>query len=102
MTEQPLESEFSSETSEDSGLPLDLNSHFEILQRYCAARSEIDREEVVAHATLSALVHHWPSHADETVRLLLEETWEIRSAEKSRWITQRRIAIARLAKALVV
>ncbi len=92
----------SDEVAEDWGLPLDLNSHFEILQRYCAARSAIDRVEVVAHATLSALVHHWPSQADETIRTLLEETWEIRSAEKSRWITQRRLAIARLANELVV
>lgn len=60
----------------------------------------IGREEIVAHATLSALQHHWPSLAGERIRALLVETKNIRSTENSRWMIQRRIAISKLQRVL--
>lgn len=58
----------------------------------------VDRKEVVAHATLSALAHHWPSRTPPEIAPLLACTSEIKIIERSRWMTQRRIAIAKLAK----
>lgn len=58
----------------------------------------VDRDQVVAHATLSALAHHWPSKADEALIRLLAATSKIKQTEHSRWSTQRRIAIAKLAR----
>jgi hypothetical protein len=57
-----------------------------------------DRPEVVAHATLSAVLHHWPSRAPVGTDALLAATSVIRLREGSRWQTQRRLAIARLAR----
>src|SRR3989344_2832 len=54
-----------------------------------------ERDQVIAHATLSAWLHHWPSQVPTEVasRLaeLLADTQDIRSIEASRWMTQRRI-----------
>ncbi len=72
---------------------------FEEAQR-AHATPAIDRPEVVAHALLSALTHHWPSSSDQATRELLDRTLKIKEVERSRWITQRRIAIAKLAKHL--
>lgn len=58
----------------------------------------VDRPEVVAHATLSALVHHWPSRASPGMVALLEATAMIKTIEHSRWAVQRRIAIAKLVR----
>jgi hypothetical protein len=72
-------------------------TQFESSQRSeCPA--PIDRPEVVAHALLSALTHHWPTFSDDGTRELLNRTLEIKEIEHSRWITQRRIAIAKLAR----
>ena len=75
-----------------------------ILSDYLSRKSNgieasVDRDEVVAHATLSAWVHHWPSEASSDVLRLLLETSRIREAEQSRWMTQRRLALAKLSKA---
>lgn len=79
----------------------------EILRRFLAHRREglpapVDRDLVVAHATLSALLHHWPSVAKADWRSLLDGTAAIRAQEGSRWLTQRRIAVARLARELPI
>jgi hypothetical protein len=58
----------------------------------------VDRPEVVAHALLSALTHHWPTFSDDETKELLDRTLEIKEIEHSRWITQRRIAIAKLSR----
>jgi hypothetical protein len=74
-----------------------------ILQAFAAsaaghgAAAAPDRAQVVAHATLSAWAHHWPSQVDPGTRALLEATQAIRTAEPGRWMVQRRIAIAKLA-----
>ena len=57
----------------------------------------VDRCQVVAHATLSALMHHWSSRLMMGDRELLKSTQIIREREPNRWMTQRRIAIAKLA-----
>ncbi|MEK6706437.1 MAG: hypothetical protein AABZ06_11685 [Bdellovibrionota bacterium] len=62
-----------------------------------AFNTTVDRAEVVAHATLSAFIHHWPSQSTAEMLNLLEDTAKIRIAEPSRWMTQRKIAIAKLA-----
>ncbi|MDR3608288.1 MAG: hypothetical protein P4M08_13035 [Oligoflexia bacterium] len=64
------------------------------------ARPAIDRPQVVAHATLSGFAHHWPSRVDAALLALLEATSVIKEVESSRWIVQRRIAVAKLARAL--
>jgi hypothetical protein len=58
----------------------------------------VDRKEVVAHATLSALAHHWPTQVNAGILQLLESTATIKSVERSRWVVQRRIAIAKLVR----
>lgn len=58
----------------------------------------VDRAEVVAHATLSAWAHHWPKQASPAVLELLATSVRIKNAERSRWMVQRRIAIAKLAR----
>lgn len=63
-------------------------------------RAHVDRPEIVAHATLSAWVHHWPSRVKPGVAEVLAATPEIRALENSRWMTQRRIAIAKIARVL--
>ena len=73
-----------------------------ILEEYRARRAgectvRPDRLEIVAHAMLSALVHHWPSRTTADLSRLLSDTLEIKEIEHSRWMTQRRIAIAKLA-----
>lgn len=73
-----------------------IDSSVEILQRYLKDPSQaIDRKEVVAHATLSALSHHWPSKSTAQIHYLLEVTQKIKTLEHSRWAIQRRIAIAK-------
>lgn len=59
----------------------------------------IERDQVVSHATLSGLVHHWPSKATPELLDLLGKTERIKAVERSRWAVQRRIAIAKLARA---
>jgi hypothetical protein len=68
------------------------------LRDFLAERAPIDRAQVVAHATLSAWVHHWPSRATLQQQALLQATVSIKDLEHSRWITQRRIAIGKLAR----
>ena len=58
----------------------------------------IDRKEVVAHATLSALQNHWPSRSSRQIEELLANTVRVKNTEQSRWATQRRIAIAKLVR----
>ena len=69
-----------------------------LIDRQNGLKPLVDRKEVVAHATLSALAHHWPSRATSQSLFILEATKEIKTAESSRWMTQRRIAIAKLQK----
>jgi len=70
----------------------------EVLNRFITRKGEVDRPEVVAHATLSAWIHHWPASASVSDHLLIQATRQIRVAEESRWLKQRRIAIAKLAR----
>lgn len=63
-----------------------------------AQPSNVDREMIVAHATLSAFIHHWPSKAQPEISELLTKTKFIRDLENSRWHTQRRIAISKLSR----
>ena len=82
---------------------MDLNHQINTLEAYISrvnaaplhALEEIDRAEVVAHAALSGLVHHWPEKATDEILVLLSKTQLIREAERSRWIVQRRIAIVK-------
>ena len=72
-----------------------------ILSRFLLLSSTdkvIDREQIVAHATLAAFTHHWPSLTTQSDRTLLIATGEIKAVEHSRWLTQRRIALAKLAR----
>ena len=60
--------------------------------------AQLDRAEVVAHATLSALSHHWPNqHCTTQIMDLLHRSAQVRAQEPSRWMTQRRIAISKAA-----
>ncbi len=72
-----------------------------ILEAFLAqSDASVDRPEVVAHATLSALAHHWfKQFATPQVIDLLQRSARIRAAEPSRWMTQRRIAISKAATA---
>ncbi|MGK5088936.1 hypothetical protein WDW86_15365 [Bdellovibrionota bacterium FG-2] len=75
----------------------------QILQEYLQQKMRglnpaIDRPQVVAHATLSAWEHHWNPLCSPLEKRLLENTLDIKSAETSRWLTQRRIAIAKLVR----
>ena len=63
-----------------------------------AGERTVDRAEICAHALLSALVHHWPEKSTHRLDSLLAATQEIKTFEHSRWMTQRRIAIARLSR----
>ena len=76
--------------------------HKEVLERFLEriSNASIDRAEVVAHATVSAFVHHWPSRSESALQTLLEQTHIIKETERSRWMTQRRLAVAKLAKQL--
>jgi hypothetical protein len=58
----------------------------------------VDRDEVVSHATLSGLAHHWPSRVSESILELLNQCSRIPQEERSRWVVQRRIAISKLAR----
>ncbi|MCM2276710.1 MAG: hypothetical protein NDJ89_01380 [Oligoflexia bacterium] len=80
-----------------------LESSVALLEGWRATATEtftpsIDREAVVAHATLSALIHHWPSKSSPQIEDLLAQTIRIKEVERSRWMTQRRIAIAKLVR----
>ena len=80
-----------------------IESAKQVLERFLADKSgggrpPIDREQVVAHALLSGWNDHWPSDVDARTRELLSSTEEIKAAERSRWMTQRRIAVAKLAR----
>ncbi len=81
-----------------------IDASIEILRSFLAlklkgANPQVDRPEIVAHAVLSGLAHHWPEKVSDQERALLEQTLEIKLVERSRWMTQRRIAIAKLARA---
>lgn len=81
------------------------DSSIAVLQAYLEKKRggqqpSIDRPEVVAHAYLSALSQHWPSQVDARVEKLLEETQSIQSGEASRWMTQRRISLRKIAISL--
>lgn len=58
----------------------------------------IERQEVVSHALLSAWNHHWPTSRSDELDELLKSTNFIKTTEHSRWMTQRRIAVAKLAQ----
>lgn len=58
----------------------------------------VDRAEICAHALLSAWVHHWPEQITPPLNNLLAATLDIKARERSRWMTQRRIAITKLCK----
>jgi hypothetical protein len=81
-------------------------SHFEsVLTDFLLTQSlvdecdiEITRDHVVAHSALAALSHHFPDLASQQTRDLLERSCIIRKIENSRWMTQRRIAIAKWAR----
>jgi hypothetical protein len=72
-----------------------IQSSIQRLRAYTDRRTP-DRDEVVAHATLSAFAHHWPSKCGAEILQLLADTDRIKREEPSRWKTQRRIAIAKL------
>jgi hypothetical protein len=80
-----------------------IESAKQVLERFLSEKAQgtacVDREQVVAHAFLSGLSAHWPSRSGSEMRELLSSTQEIKFAERSRWMTQRRIAIAKLARA---
>jgi hypothetical protein len=84
-----------------------MGSHIEIakrvLERFLAESRDgtptVEREQVQAHALLSGWRDHWPSQIDANTQELLASTQRIRLTEPGRWMTQRRIAIAKLAKA---
>jgi hypothetical protein len=66
-----------------------------------AKPGHVDREEVVAHSTLTGLAQHWPDHPllqELAILETLQTTQFIREAEPGRWIKQRRIGLAKLAK----
>lgn len=84
-----------------------IDESISILQNYLRARQSgsiaaVDRKEVVAHATVSAFVAHWPTQAGDSLPVLLAATSDVPEQEKSRWMVQRRIAISRLSKNLCV
>ncbi len=65
---------------------------------FLAAKADraVDRDTVVAHATLAAWVHHYPSRVmPEIVDYISRFSW-IREAESSRWIRQRRVALVHI------
>ncbi|MGZ3688607.1 MAG: hypothetical protein ACXWP5_09780 [Bdellovibrionota bacterium] len=77
----------------------------EVLSRFLKSKKDglkpgLDRPEIVAHATLSALSHHWPSKTSPEILELLAETCEIQKLEHTRWAIQRRIATAKIARSL--
>lgn len=88
-------------------MEVEISSAEQILSQYLQKKTagnnlSVDRPEIVAHALLSGLCHHWPSRANDAQRELIQSTLDIRAAENSRWLTQRRIAIAKLARAFAV
>ena len=56
------------------------------------------REDVVAYATLCALVEHFPSRATTTDAALLRKSAKILDQEPDRFYKQRRIALVRLSE----
>ncbi len=71
-----------------------------MLEAFREAEGAPDRAQVVAHAVLSALVHHWPSRARPEWSELLARTARVKDSERSRWVVQRRLAIAHFARTL--
>ena len=61
---------------------------------------KVDREAVVAHASLHAWVSHWPSLKSEKMDELLKRNAIIYSREPGRWRKQRRMASYKLANYL--
>lgn len=75
-----------------------ITESLEQLEKFVVSPQPVDRADIVAHATLSAFMHHWPTQGRDEWIQLLQQTHTIRETEKSRWLTQRRIALAKLAK----
>jgi hypothetical protein len=80
-----------------------IESSLRILKEFTASENqgfplEVDREQVVAHATLSALDHHWPSRSNPEIRKAISESARIKDIEHSRWAIQRRLMIAKFSK----
>ncbi len=78
----------------------DVITSIQVLMDFMRSQTVVDRKEVVAHATLSAWVAHWPQEALALERDLLAKTQTIQTQEASRWLKQRRIALAKLSKKL--
>jgi hypothetical protein len=79
----------------------EIESAISVLAQFSALEApqrSVDRREICAHALLSALVHHWPEKSTPLLERLLAATSQIKVHEHSRWMTQRRIAIARLSR----
>lgn len=64
------------------------------------SQDEIGREEIMAYSLLTALVEHWPAQQSPEIATLLHEWRKITELEHSRFIKQRRIALAMLAREL--
>lgn len=58
----------------------------------------LNRDLVVAYSFLDTLRHHYPSSASEEIQALLERFAWVRQREPSRFLKQRRIALAVLVK----
>jgi hypothetical protein len=77
-----------------------LQAALQILNTLPSAPSAVSRELVMAYAVLCAWVQHWPSQATPAAQSLIQSCMWIRAAEPDRYIKQRRIALAQLAKEL--
>lgn len=58
----------------------------------------IEREELVAYATLEAYCSHFPEQSSSEDRDLLAKWKQVPKQEYSRFLKQRRIALAKLAR----
>ncbi|HLD98958.1 MAG TPA: hypothetical protein VJB59_01795 [Bdellovibrionota bacterium] len=75
-------------------LPASVENAISILET--AEDAPLTREILVAFCVLEALKHHFPSLVQDKVRRLSERFRWIREAESSRFVKQRRIAVARI------
>jgi len=57
---------------------------------------ELSREALVAFSSLSAFHHHFPSRCTDEISDLIEKFSYLREREPSRYLKQRRIALARI------
>lgn len=75
-----------------------MNEALQVLLGASAQSRTASRELIVAYATVAAWVQHWPSRATRSLHQLVEEFVWVRETERDRYIKQRRVALARLAR----